>query len=266
MYHSTAENADVNGEFVDEDLTATPPVEATSFNAYWCNMVQRELLNVLAGAGITPDEHAFNQVWKSIESVGLKSIVSESSTVSVSGFSGTTVVLHSASNFAFSGTLNFGSVVVIIPMWQDNSPDYIQVTYNSLPGAILKYNIFVGVVISALGPSLQGVQIPIKKTDGSMALTSLVAGSLKYNEMIDNNVVSFTYDAEDDDSWQEWQLSSNWKNGQVKRVYATNDYEVSIFCNGVGAVKFKKGCYKEFICIGSVTIDEIEYAKFIMNG
>ena len=263
MYHATVENADVNGEFVDADPTATPPVEATDFNAYWCNMIQRELLNVLEGARITPDENTFNQVWKSIEKVGLKSIVSESSTVSVSGFSGTTVVLHSASDFVFSGTLNAGSVVVIIPMWQDNSSDYIQVTYGPLPGAILKYNIFVGV---AIGSSLQGVQIPVKKTDGSMALTSLVAGSLKYNEIIDNNVVSFTYDAEDDDSWQGWQLSSNWKNRQVKKVYATNDYEVSIFCNGIGTVKFKKGCYKEFVCIGFVTVGEIEYAKFIVNG
>lgn len=56
----------VSGEFHDGDLLANPPVPRTVLRSIWPNMIQRELLNVLAAADIEPDKETFDQVAKSI--------------------------------------------------------------------------------------------------------------------------------------------------------------------------------------------------------
>lgn len=278
MYPIDTETATDDHKFVNRNLDATPPVLATDLSAEWFNCIQEELLNILAGVGISPDAANNAQVWDALKKIGINCVYAEASSdpeepnagdISSSGFDGSKVIFHDESDFSIEA-MKTGSLLVIVPLWNAaSSVDHITVSYNNNNIRIEKWNVYIGLVANGAIDDLAvlGSRIPFLRNGGKgLTVGELVAGSLKCDEVIDNNIVSFTYDAEDADSWQEWQLSSNWKNRQVKRVYATNDNEVSIFCNGIGTVKFKKGCYKEFVCIGFVTVDETEYAKFIMNG
>jgi hypothetical protein len=66
MYHYDQHTATPEGEFTDGDRLANPPVSRTLLYAKWPNMIQRELLNVLAAADVEPDQATFDQVAKSI--------------------------------------------------------------------------------------------------------------------------------------------------------------------------------------------------------
>lgn len=278
MYPINTETATDDHKFVNANPDATPPVLATDLSAEWFNCIQEELLNILAGVGISPDAANNAQIWDALKKIGINCVYAEASDdpeepnagdISSSGFDGSKIVFHDESDFSIEA-MKTGSLLVIVPLWNAaSSVDHITVSYNNNNIRIEKWNVYIGLVTNGAIDDLAvlGSRIPFLRNGGKgLTVGELVAGSVKYNEIIDNNVVSFTYDAEDEDSWQEWQLSSNWKNRQVKKIYATNDDEVSIFCNGIGTVKFKKGCYKEFVCVGFVTVGEIEYAKFIMNG
>lgn len=64
MYKYTDPTALATGEMTDGDpLNGVPP---TILRAVWTNMVQRELLNTLILAGITPKQDEFNQVAQAI--------------------------------------------------------------------------------------------------------------------------------------------------------------------------------------------------------
>lgn len=265
MYPITTETATAEHEFTDGDEAQSIP--PTDLNALWYNTIQRELLNILAGAGVAPDAANFAQIWGVLQKIGLRVVVSTDATVDVSNFTGSTVIIHSASNFAISGTLQPKSFVVIIPEWVDGSGDSISVTYGGVALEISKYNIFFGFVINSSPSPLYGFQVPIKKADNSLSLVDLnVANELKINKVIESNLVQFTYDENDDSSWKSWQLASNWKQGQVKKVHATNDDGATIFVEGVGNVNFTRKNYKEFLCVGFVTEGNIQYAKFLING
>jgi len=56
----------VNGEYTDGDDLANPPVPRTVLRSIWTNMIQRELINVVEGAGLTLDGEEFDQVFKAI--------------------------------------------------------------------------------------------------------------------------------------------------------------------------------------------------------
>lgn len=66
MYHYVEPTATPEGLFTDGDPLANPPVPRTLFYSKWPNMIQRELLNVLAAAGVDPEQGTFDQVAKSI--------------------------------------------------------------------------------------------------------------------------------------------------------------------------------------------------------
>ena len=265
MYPSTTETATEDHEFTDgsgDDI-----IPSTDLNAQWYNTIQRELLNILAGAGVTPDPADFQQIWGILQKIGLRVVVSTDATVDVSTFTGSTVVIHSASNFAISGTLQPKSFVVIIPEWVDGSGDSISVTYGGVALEISKYNIFFGLAMNSSPSPLYGVQVPIKKNDNSLSLVDLnVTNELKINKVIESNFVQFTYDENDESSWKSWQLASNWKQGQVKKVHATNEDGATIFVEGVGSVNFTRKNYREFRCVGFVTEGNIQYATFLVNG
>jgi hypothetical protein len=268
MYYITTDTATQDHEFTDGDeLQSIPP---TDLNALWFNTVQRELLNILSGMGVAPNASNFGQIWEVLQKIGIKTHVSTDSTVSISNFVGSSVFVHSASNFAISGTINAGSLVMIIPEWGDASGESINVTYGGVALEIFKYNIFVGVALNTSELPLYGFQVPMKKADNSMEVTSLKTAALETSKVIDNNIVSFTYDANDPASYQAWQYKSNWDVGQVKKVYATNDSGCDVNVLGPGTVHFEKGKYKEFVCTGSytvasLTLGEIVFGTFIVN-
>ena len=268
MYHITTETATAENEFTDGSELIPP----TDLNALWFNMIQRELLAILSAAGIAPNVNEFNQVWKSIEKFGLKAVYSEDEALNLGGFSGNVAVFHSDSDFAFAASLNRYSFVVIVPTWRAESSDYISVTYNGAVTKVLKNRIFVGIAIHSSDLQLLGVQLPIIKADGAFAVTSLDAAKIKYSECVDDNVVSFVYDENDEPParWQQWQLKANWKIGQVKKVRCTSASAVRIvifYGEGVfRQVEFYPGTYREFICTGYTTQGDVEYAILLVNG
>jgi len=69
MYKYDAGTATAGGEFSDGDDTTVPPIPRTMMEAKWPNMIQRELLNVLAAAGVEPAPNQFDQVVRSIKAM-----------------------------------------------------------------------------------------------------------------------------------------------------------------------------------------------------
>lgn len=272
MYPITTETATQDHEFTDGDESQLIP--PTDFNALWCNTIQRELLNVLAGAGITPSASVFNQVWQSIVSVGIKNIYSTDSTVDVSSFVGATVIFHSASNFAISGTINKYSLLIIVPTWSSNSSEYINFTYGGATTKIYKDCIFVGFAMNESVLKIYGVSVPIADANNVMSLKGVTAATLKYLKNVDNGIVSFAYNENDEGlaDWQEWQLASNWSLNQVKKVYCTNAvasgtpivvyYDDTHFRD----VMFYQGGYREFVCVGTKQSGDYTFAILRVNG
>ena len=57
------------GEFTDGDPLGNPPVARTVLRDTWPNMIQRELINVVEGGGLTLDGEVFNQVFLAIQAM-----------------------------------------------------------------------------------------------------------------------------------------------------------------------------------------------------
>jgi hypothetical protein len=277
MYPITTDTA-VDGEFTDGDESqGIPP---TDLNALWFNTIQRELLNVLANLGINPNAADFGQIWDSLKRVGLKTRYSDSD-VGTSVFDGSSVVFHDAADFDL-GSLKTNSLVIIIPFWASNSPDFITVGYNNDNFKIYKYRIFVGIALNATVDELQiaGVYLPVMSNEGRdlpvrnltatlLQATSAVIGSLQYSRRIDTGLVEIT--TADTTSWM---LKANWSLGQVKRVYCSDataaGVEVAGYLpsGGWNDFKFYPGRYREFICIGFYTTSQTqtEFAVLLVNG
>ena len=59
----------VSGEFTDGDSLADPVVPRTVLRSIWTNMVQRELINLVEGAGLTLDDLDFAQVLEAVDTI-----------------------------------------------------------------------------------------------------------------------------------------------------------------------------------------------------
>lgn len=268
MYHITTPTATSEHEFTDGDGV----IPATDLNALWYNMIQRELLAVLAGVGITPNASDFKQVWQSISKVGIKNLYSSDSTVDVSNFAGSTIIFHTAADFAVSGTINKYALLVVVPTWGDNSPSYIDFTYGGSSKRIYKNNIFVGFAYNETALKFYGVTIPILN-----AHNALTVQSIQYSGVIDNGVVYFENSDEVDESgvekFRSWELADNWSVGRVKKVVCTNAAEsgsqIPIFYDAESSwknVKFYPYGYREFLCVGTRVSGEKTYAVLKVNG
>lgn len=263
MHKINTETADANNEFVDEN--ASQGIEPTDLNAAWFNSVQRELCNIVTKSGGTLSASDDSQIWKIISALGFKtSKVTSSYTVS-SDFKGN-VVLYQAtpSNLSISGSLNNGSIVVIIPNWTGNeAADAITVTYRNTVFPLYKQQLFVGIVDDNL---LRG-----------KVINSADAYGITWSYgMVDRSLVQFAA-TEDPDAdlqdWQKWQLKSRWQIGQVKRVICSdagdNGTSVIVFKNDQGQwhnVWFYPNSYRELVCVGSYTTGGIEFAILKVNG
>lgn len=270
MYHITTETATQDGEFTDGDeLNAIPP---TDCNALWFNMIQRELLNVLAGVGITPDVSNFAQVWDVLQKVGMRCVAVDGATIDVTGFTGSNIVFHPASNFAFSGILKAYSLVIIVPVWTSESSEKITVTYNSVGLEIYKYNIFLGFNDPVNGEKLFGVQLRAKNIFGDEVVADEKFNSLEFTNVICNRIETFDGSVVSGKSdYMVMQLKEYWKVGQIKKIAYTGDQssiDVPIYKNAttLRQVSFKTGVYKEFICIGFKADGNDEYAVLLVNG
>ena len=274
--HKIDTDTAVDGEFTDGDGTVENP--GTDLNAAWFNSVQRELLAALAGVNISPSASDDAQLWKVLQKIGLRCVYSDTD-VDVSGFSGATVIFHTASDFELVGSLSTRSFVIIVPFWGEGSPATISVTYNSEDTDIDKHQAFIGWAANGYDElQLSGVFVPLISAEGlggELTIGGLNAGFVKAAKRFETALVEFEYssDAEGLQDWQAWQLASNWTAGQVKRVRCTNapagGRDVTTFGNTSGTwstVKFYPYSFRELMCVGTYTTGDYTFAVLAVNG
>ena len=274
MHKINTETATQNGEFTDGDEQQA--VAPTDLNAAWFNSVQREIIAVLTAFGISPDPSNDAQLWTALQKMGVRCDFSDEEEINVSGFSGTTVIFHSASDFDIVGTLTKGSVVIIAPYWTDASSNSISVGYNSSSTSIRKYSIFVGFAANGEDDlQLAGVFVPMIGSSGKLTVGALEAASVKATKRFETSFVDFEYTTDEPElqGQQAWQLASNWEIGQVKRVRCTNSLaggtQVTTFGDSSGSyaqVKFYPYSFREFVCVGTYETTGYTWAVLAVNG
>lgn len=301
MHKIDTPTADENGEFVNNDPTANPPVDATRLNAEWFNSVQRELLNILALFGVEPDAANDAQVVDVLKRIGVKSGIWGTNTangndVDTTSFNGSHVIFHTAENFTID-LLKTGSVVMVIPYWGGDAPESIVVNYvnSSHHYTVKKGQMLVGVVGNGTS-SYNNAQFVVRympimlNPDGDMNMRDANVRDIVARQITVTNLVPVnrfetgfvTFSATEDPSaeglqdWQTWQLMENWKLGQVKRVYCTDAQSsgtgVTVFFNSSGnykSIKFYPEGYREFVCIGTYTVSgetSYDFAILVVNG
>lgn len=281
MYYINTDTATEEHKFTDGNESELIP--ATDLNAAFFNMIQSELQNVVLGGGLELDPSDDSQVWKVIEKLGLKSIVSNDATVNIGNYKGGLLIIHNPSNFTLSSTIYTNSPVVIIPMWADGSPESFNFVYNNQILTIKKGQMIIGWALNLPGVGtvqMAALAIPVFFS-GKMKLGDVNASSLKTSKFLDAGFVSFEFSDDVDPElgmteWKAWQIAENWEVGQVKRVYCSNVStvrNVPVYYDADSSwkmVPFYKNSYREFRCVGtrSVTEDEISrtYAVLLVNG
>lgn len=275
MHKINTDTATSGGEFTDGDEgQAIPP---TDLNAAWFNSVQRELCNIVTGAGGSLDPSNDAQLWAVLKKIGFRVDYSNDGDVDVSGFSGNTAIFHSASNFDIEGIVVKGSLVVIAPYWRDDSPNLISVGYNTGSISIKKWSVFVGFAMNGDDDlDLAGVYIPmLSGTSGKLTVGALEAASVKATKRFETAFVDFEYTTDQPElqGQQAWQLAENWEVGQVKRVRCKNAQaggtEVTTFGDSSGSyaqVKFYPYSFREFVCVGTYTTTGYTWAILAVNG
>lgn len=281
MYYINTDTATEEHKFTDGNESELIP--ATDLNAAFFNMIQSELQNVVLGGGLELDPSDDSQVWKVIEKLGLKSIVSNDATVNIGNYKGGLLIIHNPRNFTLSSTIYTNSPVVIIPMWADGSPESFNFVYNGQILTIKKGQMIIGWALNLPGVGtvqMAALAIPVFFS-GKMELGNVNAVSLKTSKFFDAGFVSFEFSDDVDPElgmteWKAWQMAENWEVGQVKRVYCTNVStvrNVPVYYDADSSwkmVPFYKNCYREFRCVGarSVTEDGISrmYAVLLVNG
>lgn len=269
MHKITTETATSESEFTDGDVSQE--IEATDCNADWFNVVQRELCNAITRLGFVLSDQNDHQLADVLQRFGFTCDSLTTGNVTIS-FPGNHVIFHNAENFTISGTMNTDAFLLIVPRWGDSSPDYIDVTYDSLAHRIYKWQAMVGVVTNnGEVSSISWWPIIVPKSDGTF-----VVKKGEFTEFVDKGYVEFeNADGENDDlaSWQVWQLKSYWKLGQVKRVRCTNVSEgyvsVLVCKNTSGAtrsVRFYENGYREFMCVGQCAVGDYTFAVLHVNG
>lgn len=281
MYYITTDTATEEHECTDGDESLLIP--ATDMNADWFNMIQRELQNVVLGGGLELDQSDDGQVWKVIEKLGIKSILSNDATVNIGDYKGGLLIVHSPSNFTLSSTISTNSPVIIIPMWADGSPESFNFVYNGQILTIKKGQMIIGWALNLSGVGavqMAAIAVPVF-FGGKMELGNVKALSLKTSKFLDTGFISFEYSDDVDpetglEDWRAWQMAENWEVGQVKRVYCSNVStvrNVPVYYDSDSSwktVPFYKNGFREFVCVGtrSVTAGETTrvYAILLCNG
>jgi hypothetical protein len=278
MYWITTETATQDHEFTDGDGTDLIP--ATDFNALWCNTIQRELLNILAGLEIAPNAANFAQIWDALKMIGIR-VVYSNGNVATNKFDGSTVIFHDVSNFNID-TLKTKAVLVVVPLWAENSAAEITFHYGSQKHKIKKGFFYIGMVAngSVDGLLIVGIDLPRAFNGKDLMIGTLNADEVKATSRYEKQLVRFEYSDEIDSSgvekWRSWQLMANWKVGQVKRVYCVSPnatQTVFVYYDRVAnpkMVTFQENGFLEFLCIGtrSVVVDGVtyNYAVLLVNG
>jgi hypothetical protein len=281
MYYINTNTATEDHKFTDGDESELIP--ATDLNAAFFKLFQSELQNVVLNGGLVLNPSDDGQVWKVIEKLGLKSIVSNDATVNIGNYKGGLLIIHNPSDFTLSSTIYTNSPVVIIPMWADGSPESFNFVYNGQILTIKKGQMIIGWALNLPGVGtvqMAALAIPVFFS-GKMELGNVNASSLKTSKFLDAGLVSFEFSNDADPElgmpeWKAWQIAENWKLGQVKRVYCSNVNtvrKVPVFYDANSNwkhVSFYKNSYREFICIGTRTVTEDEisrtYAVLLVDG
>lgn len=298
MHKINTATATANGEFTDGDSAGTIP--ATDLSADWFNTVQREICGAVTGSGQTLDANNDGQLFAAIARLGIKCVYVEGSTYSIPDSSkGATVIFYEAKNLTLSGNLYGNSLLIAVPIWSSSDPASYTISYQSESHTIYKGCGLFGFASNGSVDSLSliGVNFPIgsrnnftmnkiaaavaevsgRVTAGEVvtptaSITNMAATSAVVDKYIDNGVVALTPEQISDHSWQ---LKSNWIVGQVKRVYDSRDiaeHVLNVYCisnsseSSYNVKIYNCRSYREFLCIGTITIGGAQYAELILNG
>lgn len=275
MHKIDTNTATANGEFTDGDSSAA--LEATDLNAAWFNTVQRELINLVQGTNQTLSAVDDSQILKAVKKLGFQAFQVDDGTFdSAAKNAGNIAIVCEPVNLTITGTMQTGKVVFIIPLWEESSANSIRVNYNNDNITIAKGNALFGFVSNGsfvYENELVGFQFPIV-VGGKIFTSNIETGRIKANSIVTPGLVRVKI--QDDGSLQDlnWLMFSEWEIGQVKNVYTENlsgvenSVSVKIFdADGSDVlVGFKAGCYRELLCVGSVTVDGTKYAVLKPNG
>lgn len=283
MFYIDTDTATQDHKFTDGD--ESQGVVATDLNAAWFNMVQEELQNVVTNGGGRLENGNNSQLWNTLSKFGIRGLVTASSTVSVSSFTGSVALVRSATSFSFSGTFNTNALIIVIPTWSEISPASISVTYGHTTVSINKYCFYIGLASneyingSDVGLDLRGINVPISYSGSIIANGGIFTSKMTANKVIDPNIVTFNYNNENEglQDWQTWQLMENWELHQVKKVFCSNAAQegtsVRMYYDNNGqyrSVKFYPTSWREVMCVGQHTVSSVDgdivFAVLLVNG
>ena len=128
MFTYNDPTATAGGEFTDGDPLAVPPVPRTVLRSIWTNMIQRELINLVEGAGLTLDGADFTQVLQAVTDIAQAEADASSSQVIPTG-----TVWDHASTTAPSGWLSLnGDTIGATGSGADHAGDVHEALYAML--------------------------------------------------------------------------------------------------------------------------------------
>ena len=269
MHKIDTENRTAQDEFEDEDVSQH--IEGTDLNAAWFNTVQRELCNLVTGAGMSLDPNDDTQVKKAVAQNSLHAYQVFATTWAVPECcESSTVLLIKAQNMSITGTFNDGALVIILPKWTGDETASITVSYGNTNVVIRPGCAVMGVCYTD-GVSTKLIStLPFATATSNGAITPL---SLETRKVVDKGFVTDSSAVGPNNEYRPWQLMSNWSVGQVKRVMAragvTESYRVIYYVNTLGETgtfELYPNSYRELMCIGSVETSAGKYAVFATNG
>lgn len=274
MHKIDTNTATANGEFTDGDSSAA--IEATDLNAAWFNTIQRELINLVQGTNQTLSAVDDSQIFKAVKKLGFQAFQVDNGTFdSAANNAGNIAIVCEPENLTITGTMQTGKVVFVIPLWSDTSASSIRVNYKNHYISIAKGNALFGFVSNGYfvyDDDLIGFQFPIA-VGGKFIASNIETGRIKASSIVAPELVKVLWDPSGVKSI-DWLEFSNWEIGQVKRIYtvsggtAENTTIVQIYAADGSTidVSFHKNSYREFICVGSVTVGNVVYAVLKHNG
>lgn len=297
MHKIDSNTATADNEFTD----GSGSIPETNFNASWCNSVQREICNAVVNSGQALNPTIDDQLWKAIAKSGFNGIVASSSgTCTIpTDENGATIISCEAKDLTITGSIRLRAPIIIIPRWVGKSD--ITVLYKdseqysipngcgmigfAIPGGYSQSQsllpLFFPLSLSksfkignAIGEAITAKSLTASDTVKAENVNATnakffiaQADAIGAGRYVDNGLVTVT-----DSSDRSWMLAANWNLNEVKRVWYNVNSTVLVnipFDYGTTntyRVEFSRSRYRDFVCVGTIEIEGVNYAQLITNS
>ncbi len=253
MHRIDTDTATENNMFRASD--SSQGIEATKFNAPWCNAVQEELATPIEKAGFFSLSSSDNtQLWQLLNILGIRTRVVTSGSVALSDeWRGSLAIFCSDSDLTISGYFKrFGSILLVIPSWGDDSGESMTVSYGSSTVQLLRGQGLVAFVNDT--SIVSSNRILLAPADGETTIPTLYAAKLRQGVVVDDNYAAINSVA----GALNHQTIEFWKSiGQVRRFVNVSDSALTIdlfSSNGsTREVTIPVGGFIELIWLGATT-------------